>query len=145
MDTFVNEIRKSFELGESDVRSYSPLVLAYVGDSVYEVIVRTLLTDSGTGTVQKLHKKATKYVRASAQAFIITSLKDELTELERDVYKRGRNAKSHKAPKNGSLSEYHKATAFEAVVGYLFLNNEMDRLFYLVKKGIELVNAKDDK
>lgn len=143
MDTFVDDIRKSFNLGESDVRSYSPLVLAYIGDSVYEVIIRTLLADGVGGTVQKLHKKATKYVKASAQAFIITALFDELTEEEQDVCKRGRNAKSHKAPKNGSIGEYHRATAFEAVIGYLFLKNDNERILYIVKKGIEMIDANE--
>jgi len=86
-----------------------------------------------------LHKKATRYVKAETQARMIQALQEELTEEEEAVYKRGRNAKSYTAAKNASLSDYRKATGFEALMGFLYLTGQTDRLLYLIKKGIELI------
>lgn len=136
-ENILQQVKETFLLGEQDLNSYSPLVLAYLGDCVYEVIVRTVLVEQSNCAVRKLHKKATDYVKAKAQADLITAVLEDLTEEEKDVYRRGRNAKSHTVPKNASISDYRKATGMEAVVGYLFLKKDMERALELVKLGWE--------
>lgn len=136
-ENLLQQVKEAFLLGEQELNSYSPLVLAYLGDCVYEVIVRTVLVEQSNCAVRKLHKKATDYVKAKAQADLITAVLEDLTEEEKDVYRRGRNAKSHTVPKNASISDYRKATGMEAVVGYLFLKKDMERALELVKLGWE--------
>lgn len=136
-ENLLQQVKEAFLLGEQDLNSYSPLVLAYLGDCVYEVIVRTVLVEQSNCAVRKLHKKATDYVKAKAQADLIAAVLEDLTEEEKDVYRRGRNAKSHTVPKNASISDYRKATGMEAVVGYLFLKKDMERALELVKLGWE--------
>ena len=107
---------------------FSPLVLAYMGDAVFEVFVRKMLVRKANVQVNKLHKRASSIVKAEAQARMIAAIKDELTEKEKSIYKRGRNAKSHTTAKNASVSDYRKATGFEALMGYLYLNGEHKRM-----------------
>ena len=136
-DSFLTQIKEEFQLGEQELNSYSPLVLAYIGDCVYELLVRTLLVGKANCQVSKLHKKAIDYVKAETQAAMIAALMDELTEEEQDVFRRGKNAKPHTIPKNASLSDYRRATGMEAVIGYLYLKNEMERVIELVKLGLD--------
>ncbi len=143
----LQQIKEMFQLGEQEINSYSPLVLAYVGDCVYELIVRTLLVEQSNCPVRKLHKRATAYVKAKAQADLITAVLDDLTEEEKDVYRRGKNAKSHTVPKNASLGDYRKATGMEAVIGYLYLKKDMERVLELIRLGwdrIELWDMQQD-
>lgn len=135
----LQQIKEMFQLGEQELNSYSPLVLAYLGDCVYELIVRTLLVEQSNCPVRKLHKKATAYVKAKSQADLITAVLDDLTEEEMDVYRRGKNAKSHTVPKNASLGDYRKATGMEAVIGYLYLKKDMERVLELIKLGWERI------
>ncbi len=108
---------------------YSPLVLAYIGDSVYEQYVRTrLVEESPDLPAHKLHRAAIKYVSATAQSNVMTSLEETLTEDELGVYKRGRNAKSPTSAKNSSIIDYRRATGFEALVGHLYLDKRTERL-----------------
>lgn len=134
---FLNKLKEEFSLGEKDIKTFSPLVLAYIGDCIYEIVIRTILVELRDGTVQKLHKETTWFVKAGTQAAIIEKIKENLSEEELAVYRRGRNAKSHTAPKNADIGEYHKATGFEALIGYLYLTNQNDRLIELIKIGIE--------
>lgn len=120
----------------SDFSQYSPLALAYMGDAVYEQVVREMLVRKGNRQVQKLHKEATHYVSASAQAGIIDRLKDKLTEEEVAIYKRGRNANAHAAPKNQDVIAYRKSTGFEAVIGWLYLTGRQDRIRELLDPEI---------
>jgi len=106
---------------------YSPLVLAYVGDAVYELYVREMLVSKGNMPVDKLHKAATNYVKASAQCESYKKIEDKLTENEIFVFKRGRNAKSA-VPKNAEMSDYRTATGLEALIGYIYLSGEKQRL-----------------
>lgn len=107
----------------------APLVLAYIGDAVYEIYVRNRLLLIHTDMPAfKLHKEAIKYVRAHAQSNSILAIEEKLTPEEDAVYKRGRNAKSPTVPKNADVSEYRRATGFEALVGYLHLKGETQRL-----------------
>jgi len=105
-----------------------PLVLAYVGDSVYEMYVRGMLAARIAGSVHKLHVEATEYSRCGSQADVIKNIEDKLTEHERDIVRRGRNANSGYIPKNASVTEYRHATGFETLIGYLYLSRDYGRL-----------------
>ena len=131
------QIKKEFALKEVDIRTYSPLTLAYIGDSIYDLIVRTVLVEHANQSTHKLHQEASKYVKAGTQANYIDLIQDMLTEEEADVYKRGRNAKSHTAAKNASLADYRKATGFEALLGWLYLKDNTGRIFELIKAAME--------
>ena len=116
----------------SDIQMYNPTILAYIGDSVYELFVRTLLVSKGNAQVSKLHKKAVLFVKAKAQAEMADKLEEHLTEEEKDIIRRGRNAKTTSMPKNAELADYKHATGFEALLGYLYLNNRIDRLLEIL-------------
>ncbi len=131
-------IRKAFACGEKDVRTYSPLTLAYIGDAVYDLVIRTVVVERANRSANELHRATVKYVKAEAQAAMIEALLPELTTEEEAVYRRGRNAKSYTTAKNASLMDYRQATGFEALMGWLYLTNQMERVLYLVKQGIEL-------
>jgi len=137
--SIIEQIKLTFECKEQDVRAYSPLTLAYIGDAIYDLVIRSVVVERANRSANDLHKKTVRYVKAETQSAMIMALLEELTEEELAVYKRGRNAKSHTMAKNASMSTYRKATGFEALMGYLYLMEETDRLLYLVKKGIELV------
>ena len=130
-------MQELFRMQEVDIKEYSPLALAYIGDAVYELIIRSLVLNEGNRQVQKMHKRTSSMVQASAQARIITALNDRLTEEDHAVYKRGRNAKSMSPAKNQSVSDYHKATGFEALMGYLYLKKEWKRMLELIKAGLD--------
>ena len=137
--SLLEQIKQEFDCKEQDVRAYSPLTLAYIGDAIYDLVIRTVIVERANRSANDLHKKATRYVKAEAQAKMIAALLEELTEEEEAVYKRGRNAKSYTVAKNASMSDYRKATGFEALMGFLYLTGQMDRLLYLVKRGIEMI------
>ena len=138
------------EASSSDVNMMSALSLAFVGDSVYDLMIRSYILSNGDARAEMLHKLATKYANASFQAAAAQKLADILTEEELAVYKRGRNAHSAHTPKNKSESEYHKATGFEALLGYLYLKGRKDRLKELfefilnTEKEDETENEKED-
>lgn len=129
LDTFINE----FKIGEKiNLNQYSPLVLAYIGDSVYEMFVRTYLIREVNFPVKKLHRDAIALVNASAQAELYHKIEGILTEEETAVYKRGRNTNSH-PPRNADLQDYKVATGVEALIGYLYLKGESDRILELLR------------
>ena len=130
-------IKQSFELKEVDIRAYSPLTLAYIGDCVYDLVIRTVLVERGNEPANKLHKKTVAYVKAQTQAAMIEALLPYLTEEEEAVYKRGRNAKSYTSAKNASIGDYRKATGMEALVGYLYLTGQEARIMELIKTGLK--------
>ena len=130
-------IKQSFELKEVDIRAYSPLTLAYIGDCVYDLVIRTVVVERGNEPANKLHKKTVTYVKAQTQAAMIEALVPFLTEEEEAVYKRGRNAKSYTSAKNASISDYRKATGMEALVGYLYLTGQEARIMALIKTGLK--------
>lgn len=135
--SLLGQIKKEFQCKEVDVRAYSPLALAYIGDAVYEMIIRTIIVERANKAANELHKKSVKFVQAGTQAAMIMALQDILTEDELAVFKRGRNAKSNTSAKNASITDYRKATGFEALIGFLYLTDQMDRVLYLIKEGIE--------
>lgn len=106
---------------EVDIKEYSPLTLAYIGDCIYDLIIKTLVINEGNRQVQKLHQKTSSYVQASAQSKMMRTMQEHLTEEEHAIYKRGRNAKSVSPAKNQSITDYRRATGFEALLGYLYL------------------------
>lgn len=132
-------ICKQLNLETHSMETYSPLTLAFLGDAVYEVIVRTIVVSDGNQQVNKLHKKSSMLVKAETQAKMIKVLMDGLSEEELVYYKRGRNAKSYTSAKNASIGDYRMATGFEALMGYLYLSNNTERMLELIKKGIELI------
>ena len=110
-------IRKKMELKEINVNDYSPLTLAYIGDGIYEIVVRTIIVDEANRQVNKIHKASSQLVKAQSQAKMIHLIMDMLTEEEKSIYKRGRNAKAVTRAKNASMSDYRVATGFEALMG----------------------------
>ncbi|MBQ9135675.1 MAG: ribonuclease III [Lachnospiraceae bacterium] len=131
------KIKETFAVKEVDVRAYSPLTLAYIGDAVYDIIIRTVVVERANQAANVLHKKTSGFVKAQTQAAMIEALLPELTSDEEAVYKRGRNAKSYTTAKNASIADYRKATGFEALVGFLYLMDDTDRILHLVKTGLE--------
>lgn len=135
---FRRMIADAFPGKKQDIRTYSGLTLAYIGDVVYDLIIRTVVVGKGNRPVNELHRLTVKYVSAPAQAKMAEFLMDEMTEEEKTVYRRGKNSKPHTTAKNASMSEYLMATGFEAVIGYLYLADNPERAIELVKKGITL-------
>lgn len=120
-----------------EVKLMPPLVWAYVGDAVYELYIRTNLVNNTKLNPHKLHVEAIKYVKAQAQAKILEKITEILTEEEKDIVRRGRNAQNHHLPKNANLDEYSHATAFEALIGYLYLTKQDERLRKILEKTFE--------
>ena len=135
MEPRINEYLRDFGLKEQDIRSYSPLTLAYIGDGIYELVVRTVLVKQGNCSANRLHQRASRLVRASAQAQMMEVLEPLLTEEEEAVYKRGRNAHSPTMAKHATMADYRRATGFEALMGYLYLLERFERLIELVRLG----------
>ena len=126
------------DLPERDWMQYPPLALAWIGDTVYDLIVRSVLLQKGMTQPDRLHQKASGIVNARAQAVLMRQIRDTLTQEEQSVYRRGRNAKpAHKA-KNADMEDYLEATAFECLVGYLYLNGRYERLMELVGPGMNV-------
>ena len=119
--------------GIEEVNQMSPLTWAYVGDCVYELYIRTKLVDTTKLKPHELHIKSVKYVKAKAQAETLKKLETILTEEEKEIVRRGRNTQSHHIAKNASMQDYMYATAFEALIGYLYLTKQDDRLFEIMK------------
>ena len=126
-------LKKAWNLPDTDIKSYSGLTLAYVGDAIYELVIRTYIAWHGNAPVNKLHKQVIKLVQASAQARLYHTIQDMLTEEEEIIYKRGRNAKSFTSAKNADIVEYRTATGLEALLGYLYLTDQTARLLELIK------------
>lgn len=140
--SLLEEINAVFDAKTPDLREYSPLTLAYIGDGIYELIIRTILVERGNAPVNTLHKKASQLVKAESQAKMAMALEEQLTKEELAIYKRGRNAKSFTSAKNASIIDYRMATGFEALMGYLYLDNQMERALELVKAGLNKVMEK---
>ena len=126
-----------FSLPQPDIRTYSPLTLAYLGDAVYELVIRTLVTGRGNAPVDQLHHAASALEKDQAQSRLSYAILDELTQEELAVFKRGRNAHSYTRAKNASVSDYRRATGFEALMGYLYLTGRYERMLALIRKGME--------
>ena len=120
-------------------KEYSPLALAYIGDTVYDLFIRTKVLSKGNRHVTEMHKEAVSFVKAHSQSVSAYAIEDVLTENELRVLKWGRNAKSNTTPKNADVTEYRMATGFETLIGYLYLSGEDERLSYLLNLAYESV------
>lgn len=138
---FEDCLKEAFHLEEADPNMYSPLTLAYIGDCIYDLMIKTLVVNQGNRQVQKLHQETSRMVQASSQSRMMRVLQEQLTEEEHAVYKRGRNAKSVSPAKNQSMTDYRRATGFEALMGYLYLKKEYQRMTELVKMGLIALEA----
>lgn len=137
MEKGLNEyILRQFGMEQVDIRSYSPLALAYIGDGIYDLVIRSMIVGKGNTHANQLHRQTSQLVKAHTQSEMIEVLLPELTEEELAVYKRGRNAKSPTMAKNATMADYRRATGFEALMGYLYLENQMERMMELIKLGL---------
>lgn len=136
--SLVEQIQEGLSLKELDSKSYSPLGLAYIGDAIYEIVIRTFVLSEGNMSVNKYHKKSSSMVKASAQVEMFGKIEAFLSEEEMAVYKRGRNAKSGTVAKNASMMDYRKATGVEALMGYLYLKGQMERIIEIIRIGFDL-------
>ena len=131
-------IKNVLGLKEISPAQLSPLVLAYIGDSIFDLIIKTYLLDTkGNMQVNKLNRFASNIVKAQSQSEMIGIIEPLLSPAEEAVYKRGRNAKSYTSAKNASISDYRRATGFEALMGYLYLEGEYERMVQLIKAGLD--------
>jgi len=130
-------IKEQFGIKEVDIKTYSPLTLAYIGDGIFDLVIRSVIVGKGNTKASQLHYQTSHIVKAQSQAMMIEALEEELTEEEADVYRRGRNAKSPTMAKNATMADYRKATGFEALMGYLYLTDKFPRIIELTKLGLE--------
>ncbi len=142
-ENLVTHFREALGLSKVEVRNYSALTLAYIGDAVYDLLIRTEVVCKCNHQVKKYHKEVSSVVRAEAQSDMIRALKDVLTEEEREVYHRGRNADVHSKAKNATMGDYKRATGFEALLGYLYLTEQYERITELILLGRERLEQKD--
>ncbi len=130
-------ILEHFQIEEQDIKTYSPLTLAYIGDGVFDLVIRSIVVGKGNTSANQLHRQTSKIVKAASQSAMIEKILPHLTKEEEAVYKRGRNAKSGTMAKKATMADYRRATGFEAVMGYLYLKNDFSRMIELVKIGME--------
>ncbi|MDD6429439.1 Mini-ribonuclease 3 [Candidatus Weimeria sp. HCP3S3_B5] len=130
-------LKALYSLPDVDIRTYSPLSLAFLGDGVYELIVRSIVTGQGNNHPSRLHNMSAHIVKASSQRRLAEAIEPLLSEREKDVLRRGRNAKSYTHAKNATIADYRMATGFEALLGYLFLSGQDERLLSLIRKGLD--------
>ncbi len=136
-EELIQNMRNDFDIKPMDVMNLQPLVLAYIGDAVYEVYIRTMLVVNKKTNVNMLHKMSIKYVKAKSQADIVHRVNDRLTADEQDIVRRGRNAKSATVPKHADVTDYRYSTGFEALIGYLYLTNNYERLMEVLRLAVE--------
>lgn len=139
------EIIDYFEGKEVDIKTYSPLTFAYIGDDVFDLVIRTIVVNKGNTSPNKLHNMVIRYVSAKAQAKMYDAINPLLKDEEQDVLRRGRNSKPHTKAKNASSADYMKATALETLIGYLYLRDDMERIFELIKIGINKIEEENER
>lgn len=122
-----------------DINMLSPLVWAYIGDAVYEMFIRVNLVNKSNAKPHKLHIEAIKYVKAKAQANVLKKIENFLSEKELEIVRRGRNAQNHHVAKNANIADYSQSTAFEALIGYLYLTKQDDRLKEVLNLSFEII------
>ncbi len=136
-EDIIGNMRKDFDIKPIDVMNLQPLVLAYIGDAVYEVYIRTMLIINNKANVNTLHKMSVKYVKAQAQSDIVRRIMGRLTPDEQDIVRRGRNAKSVTVPKHAEITDYRYSTGYEALIGYLYLIDNTERLMEILTMSVE--------
>ncbi len=135
---FLEILEQQLKLKPFKTNTYSPIALAYIGDSIYDLVIRTWVLSQGAKAVGRIHKEVSGYVNANAQAQIYHRISDQLSDAEIAAFKRGRNAKSGSTPKNADLKTYKTATGFEAVLGYLYMEGQMARIIELIRMGLAI-------
>ncbi len=143
--SFNGSLDELFGLPSRDWKQYSPLALAYIGDAAYDLVIRTIVVRQGDMQTQKLHRKVAGCVSAKAQSQMITALLPELTTEETSIFRRGRNAKPATKAKSATKEEYLKATGFEALIGYLYLNGSYQRMSELIRAGLKVLGDQEDE
>ena len=128
---------QTLHMPDYDVRAFSPLTLAFLGDAVYELIIRTMVVTKANTNPNQLNKQSSGLVKAATQAEMMHILMEQLTDEEMAVYKRGRNAHSATKAKNATVTDYRTATGFEALTGYLYLQGKLTRIIDLVRMGLD--------
>ena len=144
MKKLVEHINKAMDTNNRDVKHISPLTLAMVGDSVYDLYVRMRLINSKDFSANAVHSIATRYVSARGQNNAIKKINDNLSDFELGLYRRGKNAKSATAPKNTPPKIYKSATGFEVLLGYLLLDGQEDRLYEIMELAFDAITMKDE-
>lgn len=129
------------KLDEVQIRMLNPLSLAYIGDAVHEMFVRTYVISRYSGSINNLNKMVVSMIKATAQAEAVRNIEHQLSEEELSIYKRGRNAKSLTVPKNTTVGVYRSATGFEALLGYLYLTGQEERLILLVSEAVKVAEG----
>ena len=142
LDSYLCEV---FQTEEQDIRSYYPLSLAFIGDCVYDLVIKSLIIRKGNRPVNVMQKETSRLVQASAQSAMMRVMQEHLTEEEHAVYRRGRNAKSVSPAKNQSITDYRRATGFEALIGYLYLKKNYRRIVDLIKTGLVGLEEAEEK
>ena len=142
LDSYLCEV---FQTEEHDIRSYSPLSLAFIGDCVYDLVIKSLIIRKGNRPVNVMQKETSRLVQASAQSAMMRVMQEHLTEEEHAVYRRGRNAKSVSPAKNQSITDYRRATGFEALIGYLYLKKNYRQIVDLIKTGLVGLEEAEEK
>ena len=136
---FLDQAQEVFQLSQPDVRSYSGLSLAFIGDGVYELAIRTLIISKGNTQVRKMHRQCSELVKASAQAAMVQAIFEQLTQEEQAVCRRGHNTKPHTKAKNATTEEYLWATGLEALCGWLYLNHKQQRMMEVIRAGLAAI------
>ena len=134
--SFLDEIKLDFKIEDVDINTYSPLTLAFIGDCVFDLVIRSVIVCRANRQPNKLHKLKANVVKAQTQSEMAKALMEDMTEEEAAVYKRGRNAHSFSSAKNASIQDYRRATGLEALAGYLYLLNRSDRILELISLGL---------
>lgn len=143
MENYDNLISKIQNNNDVDVNSLNSLSLAFLGDSIHTFFIKNKLIESNDSLNHKLHKLTKKYVSAKAQSLVLSKLKKEFTEEELAIVKRARNNKNKTIAKNASIRDYNNATALEAIIGYLYLKGENERLVCILKKTWSIIENDD--
>ena len=133
------------EMTPMEAGNYSPLVLAFAGDAAYELAIRTMLVKRGNAHLNDLNRRKASFAKASAQSRMVSVIEPMLTEEEAAILRRGRNAKSVTTAKNAKVSDYRRATGFEALIGYLYLTGRTERMLELIRAGVESEGLKKEK
>ena len=135
-NSLLKNIHLFFPAEEKDIRTIAPFKLAYLGDAVFEIMIRTLTLDTTGGPVKNLHKKSSSLVNAASQAALAAAMLPLMTEEEASVFRHGRNAKTSSVAKHADIHDYRNATGLEALFGYLYLSDRMDRATELLKQAV---------
>ena len=141
MKGFDSYIRGTFGIKDVDVQTYSPLTLAFIGDGIYDLVIRTIVVGKGNTRPSRLHHETASMVKAATQARYMDAIEPMLTPEEESVFRRGRNANSPTMAKNASMADYRRATGFEALMGYLYLTDRTDRMLELIKTALSTQQA----